>query len=122
MRRSRRSIPGLTEGQLIYFLYGCDMMDGITAGFKSTTDERECYEAHRDIILHEYIKSNPCSRPGAWWKWNKGISKPKHPNDDFLDPLYEAETIRDMKELRPDEYAHLEEMRAFYGKYQDLED
>ncbi len=122
MRRERRKVPGLSEGQRIYFLYDEDMMDGITAGFKSTDDMRECYLTHREQIISERIDFHPCSRPSAWWRWDKGMSRPKHPNDDFLDPWFEAETLRDLEELTPIEYQHLQTIREFYGQYRDLED
>ncbi len=120
-RRERRTIPGLAEGQRIYFLYDEDMLDGITAGFKSTDDERECYEAHRDEILAESVKFHPCKRPRAWWRYDHGMDRPKDPHDDFFDRLAEAEALHDMKALTSTEFIHLEDLRSFYQRCREVD-
>ncbi len=121
MRRERRTIPGLTEAERIFFLYDEDMLDGITAGFKSTEDERACYEEHRDEILAERIKFTPCQRPRAWWKYEHNMDRPRDPHDDFFDRLAEAEALHDMKVLTSTEYIHLEDLRDFYARCREVD-
>ena len=120
-RGKNRSDPTvLTEDRLLFFIYGFDL-DGFHAGFDTEDAMMKCYQANKEEIIEACIDSRPCSRPDAFWI-EKGIPKPKHPDDDFLDPWVEAQALRDMNELMPREYSGLQDMREFYGKYRELED
>lgn len=122
MRRERRTVPGLTEAQRVYFSFDCDMLDNLSANFESSEAERQCYEAHRDEIIAERIQATPCQRPSAWWRWEKGMSKPIDPLNDFYNNLAEAEKLYDLGELHPEELPALDHLRRYYGRCRAMEE
>ena len=114
-RGKNRSDPTvLTEDRLLFFIYGYDL-DGFHAGFDTTEGMMTCYHANRAEILEECIKSDPCRRPDAFWI-EKDKPRPRHPKHDFFDREVEAETLRDMDELTPGEFIHLQDIRDFYSR------
>ena len=118
--RSSADPSALTEARMIFFQFDMDMYDNIVAGFRSSVDERQCYEQHEQEIIENCIQHTPCRRPRMWWKGHGG-DRPIDPLNDFYNKLAEAEALYAMGEIRPEELPALDHLRAFYGRCRAME-
>ena len=71
--RKKQPRAGLTTGQEDQLLYGF-MLCG-DKGFDTVAEEKAAWNLHREKLLNE---SKPCSRPAAYWKFEKKITELMH--------------------------------------------